>query len=72
MSRTLCFFLALGSNIAAFFIFLHPKTYPKISAEPVMRTPDPLLVRSCYENKILDAKQRRVIKNMGIQEKKYR
>ena len=29
-------FLALGSNIAAFFIFLDPKTYRKVRAESVI------------------------------------
>ena len=29
-------FLVLGSNIAAFFIFLHPQTYPKVLAESVI------------------------------------
>ena len=34
------FFGALGSNNAAFFMFLRPKTYPKVWAEPVIRIPD--------------------------------
>ena len=38
------FVLSLGSNIAVFFIFLYQKTYPKISAKFMIRTPDPLLV----------------------------
>ena len=43
-AQNFSFFLALGSNIAAFFIFLYPKTYSKVSAKSVIRTPDPLLV----------------------------
>ena len=46
------FFQMLGSNIAAFFIFLYPKTYPKVSAESVIRTPDPLLVSTYLGRKI--------------------
>ena len=37
-------FLVLGSNITAFYIFLHPKIYPKVSTESVIWTTDPLLV----------------------------
>ena len=33
------------SNIAAFFIFIYPKTYAKFSAESVIRISEPLLVR---------------------------
>ena len=43
MTRTLVF-LALASNIAAFFIFIYPKTYSKVSAESVIRISEPLLV----------------------------
>ena len=32
------FLLALGSNIAAFFTFLHPKTYRKVWAKSVIRS----------------------------------
>ena len=42
MTRTLVF-LALGSNIAVFFIFRYPSTYAKVSAESVIRIPEPLL-----------------------------
>ena len=34
--------------IAAFFIFLHPNIYPKVSIESVIRIPDPLLLRLFY------------------------
>ena len=33
--------------MAAFFIFLYPKTYFKVSAKFVIWTPDPLLVSRC-------------------------
>ena len=44
MTRTLVFW-ALGSNIAAFFIFIYPKTYAKVSAGSVIQISEPLLVR---------------------------
>ena len=43
MSRT-CLFLERHILIAAFFMFLRQKTYPKIWAEPVIQMPDTLLV----------------------------
>ena len=53
--RTL-FFLALGPNITAFFIFLYPKTYPKVLADSVIQTPDPLLVSLVHALIIEDSK----------------
>ena len=43
-AKNFSFFSALGSNITAFFIFVYPKTYPKVSDRSVIRTPNPLLV----------------------------
>ena len=43
MTRTLVF-LSVRVYIAAFFIFLYPKTYAKVSAESVIRISEPLLV----------------------------
>ena len=43
MTRTLVF-LALGSNIAAFYIFLYPESYAKVSAESVIQISEPPLV----------------------------
>ena len=43
MTRT-SVFCTLWSNITAFFIFLYPETYAKVSAESVIRIPEPLLV----------------------------
>ena len=59
-------FLALGSNIAAFFIFLYPKTYPKVSAESVIRTPDPLLVNKPYLKNESKAPNHKSIFNTGL------
>ena len=47
LTRTLVF-LALGLNIATFFIFLYAKTYAKVSAESVIRISEPLLVNIKY------------------------
>ena len=41
IQRTELQFFSVRSNIAAFSIFLHPKIYPKVSVESVIRTPDP-------------------------------
>ena len=65
-------FFRLGSYIAAFFIFQHQKIYPKVSAESVIRTPRPLLVRTVFQMTMTVLPVWKFINKITIVDKKIR